>query len=175
MTKSNDKNPGSVERSLDAAYDGVQALLQPTTTYVLAGVSYTGQAIIQMIAAWVAVFTAYEDAQRTEKTALAQRRQIEPAVRAFLKVLHAFATSQYGAESQELTKLGFQPQKQAKPLDSEQLVLRKSRANATREERGTKGSRQKDAIHGATDASVTVKPDGTSSTTTPSGGAAKTP
>jgi len=163
MSKTKVTSPGGLEQQLQDVQGGVQAVLQPTQTYVLAGMSYTGQAIAQMIAAWLAVFAAFTTAKRTEQTALAQRRLIEPAVKAFVGVLHDFIVSQYGAESQVLTQFGFQPKKKAEPLDAEKLVLRKARAKATRQKRGTMGSRQKASIKGQITGSVTVNADGTMS------------
>jgi len=166
---------GDFEQQLQAAYNGVLAVLQPGTTYVLAGVSYTGQAIGQMLAAWIAVIAAYTDAKRNEQTELAQRRQIEPAALAFLKVLHDFVVGQFGATSQELTKFGFEPRKKAAPLTGKQLVIRTAKSDATRQKRGTLGSRQKASIHGEAPTSVVINPESTPSSPPPTGGATKTP
>jgi hypothetical protein len=170
VTNEKSDTPGALELKLQFALVGVQALLLPAQTYVLGGVSYTGQVVAQMIVAWLASFTAHDDAKRNEKTTLEARRQIEPQAAAFLKVLQDFATNQWGANSQEITRFGFEPRKKAEPLTGDKLVLRTARANATRKARGTRGSRQKAAIKGEVPNDVTVHGDGTAAPP-PQGGA----
>ncbi len=113
-----------------------------------------------MIVAWLAAFSAHDDAKRNEMTTLEARRQVEPLAAAFLKVLQEFAINQWGATSQEITKFGFEPRKKAAPLTGDKLVLRTALANATRKARGTRGSRQKAAIHGEVPNDVVVPKDG---------------
>ncbi len=158
--KDQSNSVSGLEQKLQVALVGVQALLQPAQSYVLGGVSYTGQVVAQMVTAFLAAFAAHTDAQRQEKTTLAQRRLIQPQAKAFLKVLQEFAAAQWGADSQELTKLGFTPRKKAAPLSGEKLVLRTARTNATRKARSTRGSRQRAAIHGQIPDSVQIHVDG---------------
>jgi hypothetical protein len=170
MSSTVSHGPGKLQQKLQLALQGVQSMLQPGSNYVLGGTSYTGTSLYQLLAAWAAVFTAAITAQSAAKTALAQRRAIEPAVRAFLQVLHEFVTSQYGATSQDLTKFGFTPKKVAKPLTSEQQVVKKVKAKQTREERGTLGSNQKKSVHAATPSAVTITDNGVAQIVTPPGG-----
>ena len=167
--KKNVNNPGELEDDLQNALEGSKNLLQQTQSYVMGGIGYTGLQVVQMLTAWLAFFTAYTSAKSAAKTALTQRRSIEPAARAFLKVLQDFAKAQFGATSESLRQFGFEPEKARTPLTAEEQVIRKVKAKQTREERGTLGSVQKKSVHAAAPAAITIDQNGVAQAVTPPG------
>jgi hypothetical protein len=171
MSTNKDSNPGQLEDDVQTALKGAQALLQQTQSYVMGGLSYTGLQVVQTLTAWLALFTAYTAAKSAAKTALSQRRASEPSMRAFLKVLHDFATAQYGATSENLRLFGFEPEKAKKPLSAGKQVIKAVKAQQTREERGTLGSSQKKSVHAVTPPAVTIDGNGEVQPVTPPGAA----
>ena len=169
MASKNESNPGQVEEDLQEGLKGAQALLQSTQSYVLGGISYTGLQVVQMLTAWLALFTAYTSAKSAAKTALSLRQASEPSARAFLKVLHAFAVAQYGATSENLRLFGFEPEKPRKSLSAEKQVIKNVKTKQTREERGTLGSNQKKSVTAATPSAVTINENGAAQVLTPPG------
>jgi hypothetical protein len=150
--------PTALETKLSMAQKGIQTLLQAGTGYLVNANSMTGAVMLQMIAAWLAAFSAYSAAVSQEKTALAARKAIEPAAKAFLKGLYVLCVYEYGAESETLRQFGFTPSKPKAKLTSQQQVIAKAKAAATRKERGTLGKKQKLAVKSPTPPSVTVTP-----------------
>jgi hypothetical protein len=157
MSVGNTKNPSALEVKLGAIAKGIQTLLQPGTTYVVSGSTMTGAAMAQLIVAWLAAFSAHEAAVSQETTTLKARKAIEPQARAFCEGFYAFCVNQYGADSVTLKQFGFTPKKPRAKLTSQQQVIASAKATATRQERGTLGKKQKQAVKSPTPASVTVK------------------
>jgi hypothetical protein len=170
MSKTSSTSPGELETDLQQALAGVQSVFQPGQTYLLGRVTYTGQQIAQTIMAWLALFVAASDAKTAQKTAIRQRRAIQPSAQAFLELLHALVSSQYGANGEELVKFGFKPKQPATPLTPGQRVIKQVKSEETRQKRGTLGSRQKKAVVGGTPPSVTVTSTGEAQIQPPQGG-----
>jgi hypothetical protein len=169
MSTNNESNPGRLEEDLENGLKGAQALLQQTQSYVMGGLNYTGLQVVQMLTAWLALFTAYTSAKSAAKTALTERQASAPAARAFLKVLKDFATAQYGATSENLRLFGFEPEKPRKPISAAKQVIKNVKAKQTREERGTLGSNEKKSVHAATPSAVTINENGEAQVVTPPG------
>jgi hypothetical protein len=136
-----------IELRLDTAVDGVDTSFPPSVqSVVVQGVAYTQtdlkKKLLDMVAPW--------QAARTQHAALRQFSQSKPtltkAAQEFLADLHAAMAAQYGNSSETLTHFGFKPAKRRRSLTIEEKAIRAAKAKLTREKRGTKGKRQKEAL-----------------------------
>lgn len=80
-------------------------------------------------------------------------------IRRFMKEMKAAAFTLLGSTNPELEKFGFKPEKARRKLTGEELAVRAAKSRATREKRGTKGKRQKEAVKGEVKSLTIVPPD----------------
>ncbi|HZV01292.1 MAG TPA: hypothetical protein VFF73_31560 [Planctomycetota bacterium] len=160
----NDKTVVShgMERKLDLAMQGLQTAIPAGVTQLSVGqVTYQ---IADLLTKAKEVRQPWKDARAahaTLRSVTQSRPQDTTTARNFLADLKVALVGLFGRESQDLTTFGFKPQKTRTPLTSAQKVQRAAKAKATRQKRGTMGSRQKANIRATETPSVTIDPNGT--------------
>ena len=157
----------------------VQQMLQGVQTVLPAGSSLPAAsgAVSQatMVSQMQAVLQAYQAVSDGEVQLQETRGTFSAQLSTFHQqytVLKNLLIGYFGAGSPQLAKFGLKPRAKARTLTPEQQVARKVRSKATRELRGTLGSREKQAVvfNGTVSVSATPVPAAgaaTGSATTP--------
>src|SRR5580704_9796265 len=144
----NDKSvPKGVELRADTAIQGLQTAMPSKVTDVTVGaVDYK---VPDLTTYAQSLVQPWKDA-RAAHAVLRQFAQDKPAAYqkliAFLADLKIGMSSVLGRSSEELTKFGFKPQQNRKPLTSAQKAVRAAKAKLTRAQRHTLGTKQKAAL-----------------------------
>ncbi len=95
---------------------------------------------VQAVGAATAARAAWKELVAAQKAAASAYRVLEVA-------MHKFLVLKYGATSKILADFGWEP-KQRQPLPVAEKAAAADKTRATRKARGTKGSKQRKAIHG---------------------------
>jgi len=156
MSSQNPDSPGAFERKLTALQNGIQTELPASETYNILGQTYTRDQLAQKTGGYLAASTAAREARSAERTAKQARDRVKPEATEFVNAVHAYLVGRLGETNESLKDFGFTPRKKAAPLTGEERVLKAAKAKATRQKRGTLGSRQKAAITGTAPSAVTV-------------------
>ena len=150
-----------MELRLDTAIKGCTTAFPPGITALqVRNVSFNQADLNTKLVSLDQPFKDARAAHASLRQFASQRSDITKAGEQFLADLKAALGGAVGADSQLLTQWGFKPKKPAKPLTSEQKVLRAAKAKLTRQKRGTLGKRQKAAIKNTTTPNVVVSSGG---------------
>jgi hypothetical protein len=162
----NDHAPGGTERKLQAIQSALATVLAGGKQMPFRGGMMDQTALNAIVAASLAPYEAVHADRQTLTVDIATRRSGEASAKQLVKEFQAAATTAFGESSEEFRTFGFAPRKKA-TLTAEATSLKVQRILATRQARGTKGSRQKQSIHG-----VVTPPTsgGTTTMTTATGG-----
>ncbi len=133
--------------------NGSQAL-----TYVGSTATVTVDAAVAQLQTLIDNRAATTGAQATARAKVAAERAQMPALAAFMKAFEAIVRVMLGASVEALADFGLAPPKVPAPRTAEQKAVAAARARATRQARGTKGSRQKKDVKGNVTATMVVTP-----------------
>ncbi len=143
--------PGSnswkrTEVALQTAIAGIKSEIADGASLTLAGVVFSKAELISALETDLSHVSAVHEAFLAYKSALQARDNSAAEVKAHLANLQIALAGLYGVGSAELAKFGLKPRKPKAPLSAEQELAKVTNARTTRALRGTKGSRQKEAI-----------------------------
>jgi hypothetical protein len=124
----------------------------------LEGASTTIGATLTQLQAFIDNRTAVVTAQATAKTKLAVERTAMPALNALIEAFTDFVKLSFGPQADVLADFGIPAPKAKTPMTAEQKAVAAAKRNATREARGTKGPKAKQAVHGNITAQLVVTP-----------------
>ncbi|HZU95977.1 MAG TPA: hypothetical protein VFF73_04655 [Planctomycetota bacterium] len=159
-----DHAPGATERKLRSLQTGLATVLAGGKQMPFRGGTMDLTSLNGIVAASLAPYEAVHVDRQTLTVDVAKRRSGEASAKQLIKDFQFAAATAFGEDSNEYQTLGFKPRKKA-TLTTEAQSLKVQRSLATRQARGTKGSRQKQSIRGV------VNPSGnTTTTTTATGG-----
>jgi hypothetical protein len=145
----NKKNEISViAQRLQTFIQGAQSSIPQGTTLNVNGKNLSGPQLVAQFQTAVAPYTAITSLRAQLKPLMTQRNQGQASTLQLLSDASDAVISLFGHESPTLTQFGITEKKKAAPLTAEQLVARSAKSAATRSARGTKGSRQRQAITG---------------------------
>ncbi len=131
-------------------------------TMILAGQTYTAAEAVQIPAAILAAEAAVVLARAAYREALQARVKVETETATPLRLLRGTLRLMFKRMPVALAELKLKDPRPASPLSTEALLVKKAKAKATREARGTKGKRQKAKILGGVKGvkiTPVVKPD----------------
>jgi hypothetical protein len=152
----NSLKPMATEAHLDAIIAAAGTVIPPGKTFDFGGKPFSGAQLVQLftghVAPYKAIHAARAQAQQQEKARDGQA----PLVASDIATLKGTLIGMFGAGAPELTQFGFKAPKVRTPLTVEQKLARAAKAKATRTLRGTKGSRQKQAVQATGQVHVTT-------------------
>jgi len=138
----------------------------PNQTYVVDGVTMTCAEVVAQVEQHVTAEQQLLSLKSQLKELQTNIKGVRTRMNTTLKSVKATAGGALGNTSQKYQNLGFTPPKERKTTTSAEKAVAATKNLATREARGTKGSRQKAAIHGTVPA-ITTPPTTSPSPATP--------
>lgn len=165
---------------------GAQKHIAAGTSLSVGGSLLTLAQIETTLNGFASLRTAVDAARAALQAKLATETAQTAAMNAFLSAFVKIVRGMFGSQPDVLADFGLQPTKAKTPLTVEQKAAAAAKREATREARGTKGSKQKASIKGNV-TGVTVTPvtapaatppaasSGTTGTAAPPGSAPATP
>lgn len=139
---------------------GATKNLQANATFTLAGASYTVATLSQLCQKDIAAADAATQAKAAWIASVQTERNENAAIAPVLRAFKAYIMSLYGdtqTAAETLADFGYTPRK-PRSKDVTTKAAAASKAKATRKARGTLGSKQKQAITGATAPAETPPP-----------------
>jgi hypothetical protein len=132
--------------------------LLPNLTVLVDGVTMTGAAVVADVEQHIAAEQQILAVKEQLKELQSRIKPVRAKVRAEAQAVKTAATVAFGSDSQSYQKLGFTSPKLRKVASAATKAEGIVKGAATREARGTKGSRQKAAIHGTVPATTPTAP-----------------
>jgi hypothetical protein len=146
MTQSNinDKSVShGIELRLDTAISGCANAFPPGVTALqIRNVTFNQADLNTKLVSLDTPFKGARTAHSALRTFTSQKPQLVKEAEQFLADLKAALAGAVGSDNELLTQWGFKPKKAAKPLTSEEKVLKAAKAKLTREKRGTLADRR---------------------------------
>ena len=137
-------NATAVIAAEDTLLDELPALLPDATFHVNGTVLTLAQAVAKL-AAHKAAYAACAKARAALHEAVLAQQALRTDVQGVAAAVEAYVVAFHGADSPHLATLGFAPTARREPsAETRALAIEKSKA--TRQARGTKGKRQREAI-----------------------------
>jgi len=130
----------------DTLIEEVPALLG-TATFNVKGTKVTAAQAVTTFTAHKAAIAALAKAKAALHEATLAQQALRDEVQAIVTAIVAYVVATYGIDSSYLATLGLAPTVRRKPTPAT-LAVATQKSKATRQARGTKGKRQKAAIHG---------------------------
>ncbi len=124
---------------------GVGTQLPDGSAMVVAGQSMDKKALLAAITAALAFFADVDRSAQALKSARLALAAATPGIRGLIANVRAALIAFFGKGNPILEAFGIHEVKH-RPLTPEQLIARKAKAKATREQRGTLGKRQKQGV-----------------------------
>jgi hypothetical protein len=137
---------------------GAQQHLSAKQSITLDGVATTVGAVLTQLQSFVTNRANVVSAQAAAKAAVATERAQAPALNVVIDAFEAFVRLTFGPTGTELPDFGLTPHKEPAPLTTEQKAVAAAKRKATREARGTMGSKQRKSVKGNVTASIVVTP-----------------
>jgi hypothetical protein len=106
----------------------------------------------------VANRAATATAQATARDKVQAERDATPRLVAFMNAFETLVRVTFGADTTALADFGLQPRKRRAPRTATEKAVAAAKNRATREARGTKGSKARKAVHGNVTATLVVTP-----------------
>jgi hypothetical protein len=129
----------------------------PSGQFTFGNVAYTTAALVTLFQSVITAITNVNAAQASAKDAVASMNGAIATMGPVFLALKNNLQNTYGTTSTTLADFGLEPEKARTPLTVEEKAAAKAKAKATREARGTTGSKQKLAVTGNV-VGVTVTP-----------------
>jgi hypothetical protein len=120
----------------------------PNVTIIVNGVTMTMAEIVALLKACLAAMTSVDNLRDQLREGLVADQSLREQVVAMSQELYPYSGSVLGRSSKLFASLGFTSKKRAEP-SAETKAEAVEKLRATRAARGTKGKRQRAAIHGA--------------------------
>ncbi len=158
---SSTKAPSALTSKLTQVEAGVQKDVPAKSPITIGGKVFTQPQIVSMIQGWLGTIQAAVDARTALEKAVTGRKSVEPAIHQFLRELRAALVALFGEGSPVLRDFGFNPRK-PRVATSEQKLIAAAKAKITRQKRGTKSAKQKQALKAVGVPTVQVGAGGTS-------------
>ena len=158
---SSTKAPSDLASKLTQVEAGVQKDVPAKSSITIGGKALTQPQIVSAIEAWRGTIQAAVDARTALEKAVAGRKAVEPAIHQFLRELRAALVALFGEGSPILRDFGWSPRK-ARVMTSEQKLIAAAKGSITRQKRGTKSAKQKQALKAVGTPTVQVGEGGTS-------------
>ncbi len=155
------KAPKGLWLALTLLKQGVDSQIPGTAKLVVDGSTVTQAALSSELATDITIFQAIADGQSQLKAAVTARTAAVPGLKTRYASIIKAIENQFPAGSPVLAQFGIHPPKAKAKLTAQQLAVRAAKAKLTRAARGTKGSKQKQAIQTIGTPTVTITPGGT--------------
>jgi hypothetical protein len=172
-TSDNKAAPHGTELDVQLALKGLTASPPQQSSFTIGSVSMTLADLVAKFQGMEAKFSSRRDLEVQLANVRATIDQTAKADAQFLRDFRFCFRGMLGAENEELSNYGIKPLKKPRKLTAEERTLAVARNRATRQKRGTLGSKQKAAIRADAPTSVNVVRDangGTTQTPPASGG-----
>ena len=127
---------------------GFQKHLASVTSLTLASVVYTPAQITSALQTLVSLYAAVDTAKSVWKAKLAAVAAQAPALLSLTAALGSYVKLTYSESPDVLADFGLPPKTVKTPLTTEQQAVAVAKRKATREARGTTGSKAKKAVKG---------------------------
>jgi hypothetical protein len=127
------------------------------TQVLMLGSTFTPADITSKLTQIVTLRAAADAAKASSAGKVAAEKQQLPALRAFMSAYTAYVHTAFNSVPDVLADFGLTPKKAPAALSAEAQAAAVAKRNATRDARGTKGSKQKKAIKGDV-AGITMTP-----------------
>jgi hypothetical protein len=145
------------ELRLDMLAEGLRSV-PGRTSFMIDGETHTAADLLKQVDARRAVYKAVRDLRNQLRAKTSEKRDQRLDDGAFLTQAQAGFRASLGSTNPDLTKFGFAAVRAPRQLTAEENARKAEQARATRAARGTKGNRQKAAIHGVVEASPATRP-----------------
>jgi hypothetical protein len=126
--------------------------------FTLGGVSMTMDQAKTELRSLVSNRSAVVAAQGSARSKVLAEDTQAPALNAFVSAFTAFVKLTFAGQAEVLADFGIKPPKVRTPMTAEQKAVAAAKRKATREARGTKGPKAKQAVHGDITAQLVVTP-----------------
>ena len=133
-------------QQLEAVVKALQTGAWPATTLLLSNQVLATADATKRFEAYLALFVEEAKANDAAKSARLALEAVRSAAQGDLEALKKAVQAAFGERSPKVATFGFEPAKVRKALTGEERALKAARARATRELRGTRGKRQKEAL-----------------------------
>jgi hypothetical protein len=127
---------------------GAAKHFQPDTPLLVAGTTIPASQAEAKLKGYAQLRADVVAARAVLDAKLAAEAAQEPEMNAFVGAFEKVVRASFGAQPDVLADFGLKPPKARAPLTVEEKAAAKAKRASTREARGTKGSKQKAAIHG---------------------------
>jgi hypothetical protein len=127
-------------------------------TFAGATASVTVDAAVGNLSKIVDLRAATTAARATARDAVSAEQAQMPALVAFMNAFEALVRVMFASDTAALADFGLKPRKVPTPKTAAEKAVAAAKRKATRDARGTKGPKAKQAIHGNVTASVVVTP-----------------
>jgi len=127
---------------------GTQKHLSTLTQVIIGSGTFTATEVETQLKAFATLRNDVDAAKAVVKAKLADEAAQGPALRAFFTAFIAFVMAAFGNSPDVLADFGLKPKKVRAPLTSVQKAAAAAKSKATREARGTKGSKAKLDVSG---------------------------
>jgi hypothetical protein len=144
----NSKNKSNEATLAEQLAAGTQKHLSTITQLIVGSGTYTATQVETQLNAFAALRNDVDAAKAVVKAKLADEATQLPAMRAFFIAFIAFVRAAFGNSPDILADFGLAPKKVPTPLTAVQKAAAAAKAKATRQARGTKGSKAKLAVKG---------------------------
>jgi hypothetical protein len=135
---------------------GIGKRLQNVPTVLLSGTAYTPAQLSALFQSQLTLATNIAALRAQLTDAVQTDRVLTKQLNALAKSLKGYVENTFGNTSTALGDFGYSPTKAPGPKDPVTKVVAAAKARATREARGTMGSREKEQIKGANPGSVSI-------------------
>ncbi len=175
-TNNNKAVAHGTELDVQLALKGLTTSPPQQSSFTIGSVSMTLPDLVTKFQGMEAKFSSRQDLEMQLANVRAAIGQTAKADAQFLRDFRFCFRGMLGAENEQLLTYGIKPLKKARKLTAEERTLAVARNRATRQKRGTLGSRQKAAIRADAPSTVNVVRDATggSTQTPPASGGNKT-
>ncbi len=127
---------------------GIGKHLATIVQLMFASGTFTPAQVVAQLQTLIALRKDVSDARATLEARLAAEASQAPTLREFMLAFVAFVKATFSKSPDVLADFGLAPKKAATPLTAEETVAKVAKGKATRQARGTMGTKKKQEIHG---------------------------
>jgi hypothetical protein len=120
----------------------------PNGPITFGNATYTAASLEQLFSSLILAMTSLSAAQLSAKDAMANKRGVQAKVGPIVSAYKRFLVATFAGATQTLADFGVPPPKAKAPLSSAQRAAATAKARATRQARGTVGSKKKLTVKG---------------------------
>jgi hypothetical protein len=163
MSNPNPSKPSlvkGIELQLETLKSGLVSSVPTGTEFMMGKVSHPVAELVHEVDDLLAPFKDVREERKVLEEKLQAKAVAKVAAKKFIQAIRPAIVAYFGPESPELVSVGFSPRKKPAQPTAEQKLLRKVKAQKTRELRGTKGPRQNEKLKATSAPDITVSSDG---------------